>query len=80
MAEDYFNGNKTVDNLRAIQELNRRKPGVVNSAAVYANKALDWVGNNPITGTTGAFLGTDELDKVRIGIDFDENTSSEQAL
>jgi hypothetical protein len=80
MAEDYYNGNKTPENTKAIQELNRRKPGFLNSAAVHANKALDWFGNNSITGTTGAFLGTDELDKVRIGIDFDENTTSEQAL
>ena len=80
MAEDYFKGNKTPENRKAIQELNKRKPGLLNSAAVYANKALNWVGNNSITGTTGAFLGTNELDKVRIGIDFDENTTSEQAL
>lgn len=80
MAEDYFTGNKTVDNLRAVQELNRRKPGFFNQAAVYLNKGLDWLGNNSVTGTTGAFLGTDELDKVRKDIDFDENTSSEQAL
>ena len=80
MAEDYYKGNKTPENRQAIQELNRRKPGFINSAAVYANKALDWIGNNPITGTTGAFLGTDELDKVRMDIDFDENTTSEQAL
>lgn len=80
MAEDYYRGNRTVDNLRAIQELNRRKPGILNKTAVYLNKALDWIGNNPVTGTTGAFLGTDELDKVRINIDFDEDTNSEQAL
>ena len=80
MAEDYYKGNKTPENVQAIQELNRRKPGFINTAAVYANKVLDWVGNNPITGTTGAFLGTDELDKVRTNIDFDENTTSEQAL
>ena len=80
MAEDYFKGNKTQQNVEAIQELNRRKPGFLNKAAVYANKALDWAGNNSVTGTTGAFLGTDELDKVRININFDENTTSEQAL
>ena len=80
MAEDFFKGNKTINNAKAIQELNRRKPGLLNSAAVQLNKALDWIGNNSVTGTTGAFLGTDELDKVRIGIDFDENTTSEQAL
>lgn len=80
MAEDYYKGNKTPENAQAIQELNRRKPGFINSAAVHLNKALDWIGNNSVTGTTGAFLGTDELDKVRINIDFDENTSSEQAL
>jgi len=44
------------------------------------NKALDWIGNNSVTGTTGAFLGTDELDKVRKNINFDENTSSQEAL
>ena len=80
MAEDYFRGNKNLENTRAIQELTRRKPGFLNSVAVYANKALDWIGNNSVTGTTGAFLGTDELDKVRINIDFDENTESNQAL
>lgn len=80
MAEDYYKGNKTPENAQAIQELNRRKPGILNSAAVHLNKALDWIGNNSVTGTTGAFLGTDELDKVRIDIDFDENTQSEQAL
>lgn len=77
MAEDYYKGNKTPENAQAIQELNRRKPGFINSAAVHLNKALDWIGNNSVTGTTGAFLGTDELDKVRIDINFDESTSSE---
>lgn len=80
MAEAYFKGNKTPENAEAVRELNRRKPGFFNSAAVYLNKGLDWIGNNSVTGTTGAFLGTDELDKVRINIDFDENTSPEQAL
>lgn len=80
MAEDYYKGNHTVENLGAIQELNRRKPGFLNSAAVYLNKGLDWLGNNSIIGTTGAFLGTDELDKVRTNIDFDENTTSDEAL
>lgn len=80
MAEDYYKGNRTPENREAIQELNRRKPGFLNSAAVYLNKALDWIGNNDVTGTTGAFLGTDELDKVRIDIDFDENTTSQEAL
>ena len=80
MAEGYFTGDKNPNNLQAVQELVRRKPGFLNKMAVYANKALDWIGNNSVTGTTGAFLGTDELDKVRINIDFDENTTSEQAL
>lgn len=80
MAEDYFRGNKTPENLKAVREMNKRKPGFLNSLAVHVNKVLDWAGNNSLTGTTGAFLGTNELDKVRIGIDFDENTSSEQAL
>ena len=80
MAEDYFKGNKTQQNREAVQELNRRKPNFLNKAAVYANKVLDWIGNNSITGTTGAFLGTDELDKVRTNINFDENTTSQEAL
>ena len=80
MAESYFKGNKTPENRQAVQELNRRKPGFINSAAVYLNKVLDFAGNNSITGSTGAFLGTDGLDKVRINIDFDENTQSEEAL
>jgi hypothetical protein len=79
-AERYYKGDQTLENLRAIQELNRRKPGVLNTAAVYANKALNWLGNNSFTGTTGEFLGTDELNKVRKDIDFDENTTSDQAL
>lgn len=80
MAEAYYKGDKNPNNYYAIQELNKRKPGILNTAAVYANKALDWIGNNSVTGTTGAFLGTDELDKVRTGINFDENTTSQEAL
>jgi hypothetical protein len=80
MAEAYYKGDKNPNNYYAIQELNKRKPGILNTAAVYANKALDWIGNNSVTGTTGAFLGTDELDKVRKNINFDENTSSQEAL
>ena len=80
MAEAYYKGARTPENAQAIRELNRRKPGFINSAAVQSNKILNWIGNNGVTGTTGAFLGTDELDKVRIDIDFDENTASEQAL
>lgn len=79
-AENYFKGDRTIENMRAVQELGRRKPGLFNRAAVYLNKALDWIGNNSVTGTTGAFLGTDELDKVRKDINFDENTTSEEAL
>lgn len=77
MAEAYYKGARTPENAQAIRELNRRKPGFINSAAVQSNKILNWIGNNGVTGTTGAFLGTDELDKVRIDIDFDENTASE---
>ena len=80
MAEAYYKGNKNPQNAEAVRELNKRKPGLLNTAAVYANKVLDWIGNNSVTGTTGAFLGTDELDKIRKDIDFDEDTSSEQAL